>query len=184
MLIYRPEQFVMKTAVWVVAAMLALSSCEKNPGGSDTEKELVPLAVGNYWAYQQLWYGGVDGEVLEGLTDSVLFMVIGDTLLSIDGSEHRTAIRSSTFPFDGVPADHRWLYWNGDDGTYLMGGISGNDTLIYKSMVYKFPISKGESWQAHRIYYDYFLQEFEVPLATWELLSLLRYLFLPFLQFS
>ena len=43
-----------------------------------------------------------------------------------------------------------------------MGGISSNDTLIYKSMLYKYPISTGDSWQVHRLLYDTYLQEFVI----------------------
>ncbi len=148
-----------RLAVVIVSLLAIVSYCSKNPVDSDTEDVLMPLTAGNYWASQQL-------SLPEGLADSAIVTITGDTLVQIDNTAYRAAIQSFTYPIDGTPSDLRWLYWNGTDGLYLMGGISSTDTLVHKMLLYKYPAQEGDSWEIQRLLYSYYTQEYEIEDTT------------------
>ena len=55
------------------------------------------------------------------------------------------------FPFFEDEPEYYWLYRNGEEGLYFMGGISDTDTLLINELRYKYPAEVGETWSVPRM---------------------------------
>ncbi|MFQ5730276.1 MAG: hypothetical protein ACE5GN_07940, partial [Waddliaceae bacterium] len=113
---------------------------------------LVPLAVGNHWAYQNSVFIG--DRRIEGLTDSVVVRIIGQTTVTFEGQSFDIFIREFFHPRTNTAREAKWFDWNGEDGFYLLGGMSSTDTLVHKVLQLKFPVEVGESWQVPLLVYN------------------------------
>ncbi len=147
-----------------LATTLFLPSCRKNPAASDQADILLPLTIGNYWAYEQLTTRS-GGGFISGLTDSAKVANVGTTTVTFEGHSYRAAILQWFYPL-GNPTDFKWFYRNGDNGLYLLGGMSSTDTLVHKMLGYKYPAQEGDSWEIQRLLYNFYTQEFELEDTT------------------
>ena len=112
---------------------------------------LIPLAVGNYWAYRDSFYS--DNSPIEGLTDSAK-VVITNEFSHLPGSgDQQSYIWQWYYPLD-QELDYKWIYWNGTDGVYILGGLSSADTLYTKHRILKYPVRLYASWEVPRLVYD------------------------------
>ena len=124
--------------------LMFTSSCSDDPIGIDEHKEIWPLEKGNLWKYNI--------KEPSYITDD-LNMEILDTIRIEYAGKNYTVYKQVTY-FEGTskPNIHH-LYWNGPEGTYYMGAITDNDTLLIKSLAYKYPAEIGDSWE--RLVIDY-----------------------------
>lgn len=113
--------------------------------------ELTPLRVGNYWRYQAWFF-------IEPFT--VKAEITRKVSVNIAGVTYEASAYLIPYPIDTEPPPFEWLYWNGPDGLYCLGGISPTDTLFYKALQFKYPATVGESWPVIRINYDDYLGKF------------------------
>lgn len=127
--------------------LFSLSACdlfgENNPG-SDTSV-LLPLAVGNYWAYSTTWLGGA-------ITDSFTVEITRQVPVTYQG-EAFTAFAESVRLNELSQPEFEWLRGNGEGGLYTMGGIAETDTLVLRKLERKYPAQVGETWATVRLVY-------------------------------
>ena len=127
----------MKFMVYIVFGLvLILIGCEEDPPG-----ELVPLAVGNYWAYELTHY--IDGQVNQSVTGSGKVEFTEEISIDYAGQSYRVTPWNWFIETGMHPADYKYLLWRGDDGIYSLGGISSADTVLHKSLYLKYPVQKG-----------------------------------------
>ncbi|MBC8346450.1 MAG: hypothetical protein ISR82_00490 [Candidatus Marinimicrobia bacterium] len=141
-------------------------SCDKPPKYEQcdgccllAEDGLVPLSVGNYWAYQQKAYLGED-IIIEGSTVTFYGEIVGDTIITFDGHSHQTAIWNWFNPPSHDPTPYKWLYSNCKDGLFRVGGIAPVDTLFRKNLYLKYPTQLGDKWEFPLLTYDFHTKEF------------------------
>lgn len=134
------------TSLIAAGFLLFVGGCQEDPPG-----ELMPLTVGNYWAYERSRY--YDGQVSEGLTDSVKAEIVAETTVTYAEQAYKVALSNGFYAIPYVPSDVNWLSWNGGNGLYLLGGVSSTDTLVYKALHFKYPVQQGDSWQVSWLYY-------------------------------
>ena len=125
--------------------------CDDNPSKSENEVEckksgdnvLLPGDIGSKWFYK-MWIHGIDyGDTSEySITDTMT--------IEYQGKHYRCFIAK-------WDSDHpliNWLYYNGDNGLYLIGGYTKYDTLISPSLWIKYPVNKGDMWDHPRMVYN------------------------------
>lgn len=141
---------------------LMVTSCNKdNPTSSPPAKTvLVPLTVGNNWSYQVT--GFVNGELIEGFTDTVVVRIVDKLTVNTNGSSYEVGIEDLFRPRTNSATDFKWLDWNGNDGFYRVGGVSSTDTLIQKFLNLKFPVNKGENWRVPLLVYNFGTNKFSL----------------------
>lgn len=113
--------------------------------------ELMPMEAGNYWIYQTWPFATPDTARAE---------ITRKVSVTIDGVTYEASAFLLPYNVKGTRPPFEWLYWNGPDGLYWLGGIAATDTLLYKSLLFKYPAKVGESWTAIRINYDSVYEKF------------------------
>ena len=122
------------------------------------EVELIPLAVGNYWIYDQwqvepTWRDTVRNEVL--LNRDV---IIENTKVQAFGTYR--------FRYDQQPGEDALisLSANGKDGHYLLGFDAPFDALnsLSKGLRYKYPANPGDSWEHNTIVFNVIEQKLRI----------------------
>ena len=120
--------------LFLISALFSLFfifSCgdEENGNNPTESNDLYPLKTGNSWTY----------EVTSGQgTSQYNYSITGDTL--IDGEKWYIAVNSAN-------SNVTMFFRNADDGFHQ--GISENETPLSKVVFYKYPCSKGETFQAY-----------------------------------
>lgn len=97
---------------------------------------LMPLAVGNCWAYLILSTDYVD---------TFATRITLETEVTVEGHRHPAYGGYSKSEQTPVPPDRR-LVGNGADGLYFRGGIAPDDTLAINWLEYKYPGAAGDAW--------------------------------------
>jgi len=118
---------------------------------ASSSSELMSLRVGNYWRYQAWFF-------IEPFT--VKAEITRKVSVNIAGVNYDAAAYLIPYPVNTEPPPFAWLYWNGPDGLYWLGGVSPTDTLLYKTLLFKYPAEMGESWRVIRINYDDYAEKF------------------------
>ena len=145
------------------ASLFIFTSCTKNPVTDDTAKNtvLIPLSLGNSWSY--ISYSYMADSIISGLTDSTRTTIIGQTSVNHNSQQYDVSIAAFFYPSNNTqPVDSKWLYWNGNDGLYIFGGIASEDTLIDKLLYLKYPVARGDTWKAPHLTYDILIKRFFV----------------------
>jgi hypothetical protein len=146
------------------------SACRKNTVTInspviDTTKYILPLSVGNSW--QTVRYTYIGDKIVTGLTDSARTSIIADMMVSVSGEQYMASVEAGYYPVESnSPQDLKWLYWNGKDGLYMLGGFSSSDTLIKKVFLLKYPASPGDTWTVPHIVFDSYLNKFVIKDST------------------
>ncbi len=109
--------------------------------------ELMPLQAGNYWIYQ-IWPFATPDTARAEITRKVS--------VRIDGVTYEASAFLLPYPVNGPRPPFEWLYWNGPEGLYWLGGVSETDTFLYKTLLFKYPANVGDSWRVRRINYNEF----------------------------
>tara|TARA_R110002124_G_scaffold109723_2_gene263122 strand:- start:3097 stop:3852 length:756 start_codon:yes stop_codon:yes gene_type:complete len=145
--------------------------------------ELVPLAVGNYWDYHR-WY------LSPNIADTIREEIKSEHTFVVDGVEQKMygyqqfylqqpkratsgssllaflENKQSSAPFryknDVSTPDYQWLRANGEDGLLSFGGISPSDTLLLRSMQYRYPTKAGEQQEFPTLSYSFSKLQFSV----------------------
>jgi len=107
----------------------------------------MPLEPGTSWLYQ-VWVFRAPDTAKAEITRTVS--------VNVDGTIHEASAFLPPYPRSGPKPQIELLYWNGPGGLYWLGGISPNDTLFYKSLMFKYPANVGESWSTIRINNDFY----------------------------
>ncbi|MCH8838988.1 MAG: hypothetical protein IIA60_14535 [Candidatus Marinimicrobia bacterium] len=133
-----------------------LAGCEEPPDEPEpclpvAGDVLLPIAEGNYWTSEQINWG--DGQIEEGFEDTGKVVIEKMMTIQFEGTEYQVGVRNVHFPVD-LKSDLNWLFWNGPDGLYFMGGVSSFDSLTTKVLQLKYPVEVGESWMVPRMVYD------------------------------
>ncbi len=149
---------------------LTLSACDKEPTppctgnecNPDTTGVLMPLQPGNYWRY--LIWNFID-------PDTVIGEISREIPVTIDGVIYNAAAYRLPYWIHGTPPPFEWLYWNGPEGLYWLGGIAARDTLLHKTLLFKYPAEVGDSWTTVRIDYDHWDGFYYLDTLTVDLVS-------------
>jgi len=144
---------------------LFLISCHNStePPIDENNEPLIPLAVGNYWVYQQYTLNN-DGSILyaEKLLSG---FKISDTLsVTLNGEKQITFQCSRCDSSANWTSSEARLIYIGKDGIYY-SGITDNDTLklSFNDLMFKYPATKGEETLAHTFYYEIFGNPENIP---------------------
>ena len=156
----RPLYLTLILIIWLLLFFFA--GCKKSPVNDNNVEEpefLVPLDVGNYWEYIGYTFSGDD--IIEGLTDSFRVEITDKMTVNYEGESYDAAVQSIFYPvWNQEPDIIKWLYWNGENGLYLLGGISQTDMLIKKILYFNYPVEVGEEWMYPRPVFDMLNLEF------------------------
>ncbi len=139
-----------------------LINCNRDtggPGNSDDclqygENALLPSEIGNYWKYSM--------KVYTSFTDSVTYSIVETLTVNHEDRDYKLFIAK----YDNEGSEPNWLYWNGPDGLYSMGGLTKTDTMIYPVLQFKYPVSQGEAWEVPRMVYNLYGKEFYIKDTT------------------
>lgn len=108
------------------------------------DNELIPLAVGNYWVYEQWYYA--DPTWLDTVRNEVLYthdIIVENTKVHAYGIYR--------FRYDERPRDDALvtLVANGPEGYYSLGLRIPTDSLykLNEGLHYKYPASIGDTWE-------------------------------------
>jgi len=142
----------------LILLILLICSCE-NPVEVVDKPVLYPISIGNSWKYISYTYSS-RGEILPGLTDSLVMTIDEEILVNIEGKNYRGGVQTRRFG-ENTYAKARWIYGNLNNGLYYLGGISEKDTIFQKFLYLKYPVSQGEIWEVPYMYYHLINQRFE-----------------------
>ena len=127
------------TLIFLIAATV-FTSCEEedeSPTKPRIPNVICPLSVGNYWTY-------IDSVFLEGITtvSESRIDVTGDTVITYEDEDYHVYYWTWY-----LPAPCHWLVQNGEEGLWTLGTASDSDTLYYRTLFAKYPVSSGEVWE-------------------------------------
>lgn len=129
--------------MWIAGCGLVGNDDKKLGEMLAPEKELIPLAVGNYWVYEQ-WVNDLSW------LDTVRTEVMDEQDIIVEGTKIRS-FGTHRFRYDERPRADALLSRtaNGPDGYYSLGFVipSGSLLTLSKGLFYKYPATVGESWQ-------------------------------------
>ena len=135
-----------------LVSILFLFNCS-DPTSPNNNSVIWPLKPGNEWLFNII--------EPDWITEKFKRHIIDTLIVNFEGENY--TVSKSTFHFENEPQpEYQWLYWNGPDGIYFMGGISPKDTFLVKSLQLKYPAQKGDSWQTMHLEYDGYNQKFLV----------------------
>lgn len=141
----------MKKILAIVSVYSVFVGCNLTDIGRHEAGTLVPLSTGNYWSFVQ--YSYIDGRIIEGLTDSFRINISGQISVFVSGRSYTASLWNSFDITSHKPASYKWLYWNGDDGLYQLGGVTNSDTTLTKILYLKYPVRIGEVWHVPWLVY-------------------------------
>jgi hypothetical protein len=113
----------------------------------------MPLTVGNYWTYLVVLNYGTPDTVIMEITRQISVSHEGETFL---------AWARTDYPCGSTRPDYEWLFWNGINGLYILGGISAVDTFVINNLELKFPAEIGDSWPVPNVKYSYSDEKFYI----------------------
>lgn len=143
---------------WFFVPLLVLAGCGLFEADSEEpleellppKNELIPLAVGNYWVYEQ-WY--LDPTWLDTVRNEVLNVqniIVENTKVHAYGAYR--------FRYDTRPRDDALisLAANGPEGYYSLGSRTPTDSLykLSQGLYYKYPASIGDTWEYTNSHYN------------------------------
>jgi len=138
----------------LLCSLVFLSSCDLFKNEQETPVgQLMPLAVGNYWEYETTY--------LDVIKDTIRYEVTAEVQVHIGDSSYTAYAANFLFPSSGIEP-YYWLRRNGEQGLYVMGGVSNTDTLYMNEIEYKFPSEEGETIQAPQVSFSRERLEFYV----------------------
>lgn len=143
---------------------ISIVTCEY-PTESLENSVLQPVTVGNYWYYKIYQYSS--GEILPGLTDSLLETIDEEITVDIEGKTYKGGVQSRRFGKNSYE-EARWIYANLNDGLYYLGGVAEKDTILFKSLYLKYPVKQGQTWQLPYVYYHRGKEQFVFTDSTTE----------------
>lgn len=146
-----------------IIILLCLTSCKNDPVGPQEPSQIWPMKPGDRWYFQitnPSW-----------IRDTLVMEATGTLDVAYDGASYRVAKLAVYGKSEPVP-DYQWLYWNGPEGVYAMGGVSSSDTLIFKELYLKYPSEPGDSWDVHPVAYSYTNRRFYLGVPQrWSLIA-------------
>ena len=123
----------------------SFTSCSKEK--DKPEKNVIyPLAVGNLWTYIDSIFVAFPQEnpIDTIIVDTISIEIIGKFNFQLEDKEYTAFIEYEE------PYNIKWLYGNENDGCYSYGRInSEQDTIIFRCIHFKYPVSEGDEWFFH-----------------------------------
>lgn len=156
----------LKLLIFFIPIIIMLTGCGLLDSDNDErlhelekpEVELIPLAVGNYWVYEQ-WQ--IEPTWLDTVRNKVLLkrdVIIENTKVQAYGTYR--------FRYDQQPREDALitLSANGTEGHYSLGFDAPFDSLnrLTKGLRYKFPANPGDAWEHTAIVYNLTEQELRI----------------------
>ena len=135
---------------------LFLMTCNLGTGPADENAgPIIPLAVGNYWVYQQYSLNN-DGSVSFAVEDLRGYKITDILSVSLNGGNQKT-FKYTRYAPGGDPYSEAKLIYNGKEGIYY-AGITDKDTIkmLFNDLMFKYPANKGDETTAHTFYYYIF----------------------------
>lgn len=141
-----------------ILAWLLLFTCTHNSTGPQppprSDPVLYPSAIGNFWKYRYDYRPNWSMKRSDTMEVTNIFAI--DTV--IDGERLQGAWREYRFYNREINMDYiwdyKWAFGNEEQGSYVLGGLSPNDTVINKTAYVKYPVQVGESWIVPTLSYD------------------------------
>lgn len=124
--------------------------CDDNLNKSEEEEickkygadVLLPSELGNKWEYQ-IWSDFNDK------LDTVTYSITDTLTVEYNGIKYHCFIPHWSNQDEKI----NWLYCNGQDGLYMIGGFTEEDTLIKPVLQFKYPVNEGETWEVPGMVY-------------------------------
>lgn len=114
-----------------LSLMLILTACQDDSTSPSKSKEIMPLALGNFWVYQQLYYDS-NGN----LTDSEIDTLLVKRQFTYNGKVY--------FSFDEYDEEHQDEgLRNADGGLYQLNYDYDNETFS-EDLMFKYPAKTGD----------------------------------------
>lgn len=128
--------------------MLILFVCKQNkmPIDTNTNDELIPLEIGNYWVYEASSFFPNDT-----LVNFWKFGITGSTDILFQGEKIQVFYWVNIDYQTGIPAEIKYYYKNESDGLFIYGATCPTDTLVFKSLYLKYPVKIAEQWNHQTI---------------------------------
>ncbi len=154
----------MKTLLIFFSLFLMSCNSGTEPPVDENSGPIIPLAVGNYWVYQEYSLnsdGSIDTDIVH---DLLAGFIITDTLsVSLNGDKLKTFQCSMYGPPDYISSKTRLIY-SGKDGIYYAGiTIEDSVTMSFNDLVFKYPANKGDETLAHTFYHNIYGNSGNVP---------------------
>ncbi len=141
--------------------VLWFAACSDHQTSPSKSRVIQPLSTGTSWSYVSYTYVG--DSLVAGLTDSTKQAIVGSASIACEGRQLFVGLMAFFYGSADTPAVNlRWLYWNGADGLYNLGGFGSEDTLILSVLNIKFPAAQGDSWRVPHLVFDVLLRKFTV----------------------
>ncbi len=137
---------------FIIVTLLFLTGCDNSIGPISSE-EIWPLKPGNVWLYRV--------EHPTWIKDTLKMEITGTMIVSYGGQNY-TVSKMMFYGKNQSPPEYQWLYWNGPDGVYAMGGVSPTDTFVVKELELKYPSEVGDRWQYRSVAYSFNRKEFYI----------------------
>jgi hypothetical protein len=147
-----------------IIVLLFVSSCRDNSVTFGDVAEIWPMHPGDVHYYQitsPTW-----------AQDTLKFEITG-SLKIMYNSQQYTVTKMASYSIHDLKPPYQFLYWNGPDGVYVMGGIAPTDTIIVKELMLKYPARVGDTWNMYPINYSYSSGKFNLGTKpqVWSLVS-------------
>ncbi|MHA2028917.1 MAG: hypothetical protein ACW99Q_05965 [Candidatus Kariarchaeaceae archaeon] len=134
----------------IIILTICIVGCtsDKNPLMGFDNSVLKPLAIGNRWEYL-LTFSSPDTSfertIVEEINDKIT--------INYDGNVADVYLSQEFYPYSTFV---KTMLRNEVDGLYRFGALTENDTLISKTLLFKYPTNIGDSWFMHnfRIHLD------------------------------
>ncbi len=141
--------------------VLWFAACSDHQTSPSKSRVIMPLSAGTAWSYVSYTYVG--DSLVAGLTDSSKQAIVGSTRVTCDGQQYSVGLMAFFYGSVDTPMSNlRWLYWNGTDGLYNLGGFASEDTLVLSALNIRFPVAQGDSWRVSHLVFDLLLRKFTV----------------------
>jgi|GEM_PF-3335093 len=136
----------------ILLAVLLVLGCSESglKPGEDNDREqwgILPLRTSNIWGYEAYRLNRNTGEVEGRWTwGDQQYGIVGDTVLTVEGYDYEVFYFSYYGLQEQAYYPYKRLYTNDSDGLWCLGGMAMGDTLLNKTLLYKYPIQRGETF--------------------------------------
>jgi hypothetical protein len=128
-------------------------ACKDDSVGPVDQGEIWPLTPGNVWLYRV--------EHPTWIKDTLKMEITGSLPVVFQGEKY-TAMKMAFYGLNEPQPEWEWLYWNGPEGVYAMGGVSPTDTFVVKELELRYPAAVGDKWRYHSVSYSLSRRKFYI----------------------
>ncbi len=134
-----------KTIIPILTLLLIYACFKPEPECKKYVDEFFPIAQGNTWEYEKLFYS--NGEIDSSWTDTQRFVIENAYQKTFADSSYLIGEGYWHGEFQGVVSD---MIFNGQNGLYYTGIHYRDSIWFYEpQLYYKYPVNLGENWKVN-----------------------------------